>query len=51
MMAHWFVISNRWLKDLVASIFKAVKADIPKDRGGSFIQNVGTYKQVFQIPQ
>jgi ribosomal protein S16 len=51
MTSHGFAISNRRLEELVVSIFKVVKEDVPEDRGGKFIQNVGTYKQVFQIPQ
>jgi ribosomal protein S16 len=46
MTAHGFVISNRRLEELVASIFKEVKEDIPEDRGGKFIENVGTYQQM-----
>jgi ribosomal protein S16 len=49
--AHGFVISNRRLEELVASIFKVVKEDITEDRGEKFIENVGTYQQIFQIPQ
>jgi hypothetical protein len=51
MTAHGFVINNGRLEELVVSIFKVVKEDIPEDRGGKFIQNVDTYQQTFQIPQ
>jgi len=51
MTAHGFVISNRRLEELLASTFKAVKEDIPEDRGEKFIENFGTYQQIFQIPQ
>jgi hypothetical protein len=43
MRAHRFVISNGHLEELVASIFKVVKEDIPEERGEKFIQNIGTY--------
>jgi len=43
MRAHDFVIRNGRLEELVASIFKVVKEDIPEDRGEKFIQNVVTY--------
>lgn len=43
MTAHRFVISNGRLEELVASIFKVVKVDIPEDRGEKFVPNFGTY--------
>jgi len=49
--ANGFVISNRRLEELVASLFKVGKEDISEDRVGKFIQNVGIYQQTFQIPQ
>jgi len=49
--ASGFVISNRRLEELVASIFKGIKKDISEDRVGKFIQNVGIFQQTFQIPQ
>ena len=50
-MANGFAISNRRLEELLVSIFKVGKEDIPEDSGGKFIQNFGTYQHTFQIPR